>query len=72
LLADPSVETEDVITLSRKMMDGKKMELFLLQLSFIGWFILGVFTVNILNVLYTIPYLQLSTAGFYQELKMTS
>lgn len=72
LLADPSVETEDVITLSRQLMDGKKMDLFVLQLSFIGWFILGLITLNILNVLYTIPYLQLSTAGFYQELKMAS
>jgi uncharacterized membrane protein len=69
LLADPDVQEEDVITLSRQMMDGKKMDLFVLQLSFIGLAILGVFTLNILNVLYTIPYIQLSTAGFYQQLK---
>jgi uncharacterized membrane protein len=72
LLADPDVQQEDVITLSRQMMDGKKMDLFILQLSFIGWAILGVFTLNILNFLYTIPYMQLATAGFYQELKMTT
>ena len=72
LLADPDVKQEDVITLSRQMMDGKKMDLFVLQLSFIGLAILGVFTLNILNVLYTIPYIQLSTAGFYHQLKMTS
>lgn len=72
LLADPEVQAEDVITLSRQMMDGKKMDLFILQLSFIGWAILGVFTLNILNLLYTIPYMQLATAGFYHELKMTT
>jgi uncharacterized membrane protein len=72
LLADPDVQQEDVITLSRQMMDGRKMDLFILQLSFIGWAILGVFTLNILNFLYTIPYMQLATAGFYQELKMTT
>jgi hypothetical protein len=43
-----------------------------IPMSFLRWFILGLITLNILNVLYTIPYLQLSTAGFYQELKMTS
>jgi uncharacterized membrane protein len=69
LLADPNVDIEDAITRSRQLMDGKKMDLFVLQLSFIGWFILGLITLNILNVLYTIPYLQLSTAGFYQQLK---
>jgi hypothetical protein len=43
-----------------------------IPMSFLGWFILGLITLNILNVLYTIPYVQLSTAGFYQELKMAS
>jgi uncharacterized membrane protein len=54
-----------------QLMDGKKMDLFVLHLSFIGWAILGLFTLNILNVFYTIPYMQLSTAGFYQELTKT-
>ena len=72
LLADPNVDVEDAITRSRQMMDGRKMDLFVLHLSFIWWFILGVFTINILNAFYTIPYLQLSTAGFYQELSLTT
>ena len=72
ILADPNVDVEDAITRSRQMMDGKKMDLFVLHLSFIWWFILGVITINILNVFYTIPYLQLSTAGFYQELALTT
>ena len=69
LLADPDVQEEDVITLSRKMMDGHKWELFVLQLSFLGWAILGLFTLNILNIFYTAPYYQLSLAGFYQVRK---
>jgi uncharacterized membrane protein len=72
LLADPTVDMEDAITRSRQLMDGKKMDLFVLHLSFIGWAILGLITLNILNVFYTIPYLQLSTAGFYQELTKTT
>ena len=69
LLADPDVQEEDVITLSRRMMDGHKWELFMLQLSFIGWAILGLFTANILNIFYTVPYSQLAVAGFYQVRK---
>lgn len=69
LLADPDVTDDDVITRSRQMMDGHKWELFVFQLSFLGWIILGTLTLNILNFFYTIPYLQLATAGFYQELK---
>ena len=69
LLADPDVQEEDVITLSRRMMDGHKWDLFILQLSFIGWVILGVLTLNILNIFYTLPYSQLAVAGFYQGRK---
>jgi uncharacterized membrane protein len=69
LLADPDVQEEDVITLSRRMMEGHKWQLFILQLSFIGWVILGVLTLNILNIFYTVPYSQLAVAGFYQGRK---
>jgi len=69
LLADPTISEEDAITLSRRMMDGHKWSLFVLQLSFIGWAILGLLTINILNIFYTVPYQQMATAGFYQELK---
>ncbi len=70
LLADPDVQEEDVITRSRQMMDGHKWELFMLQLSFLGWILLGTFTLGILNFFFVTPYFQLATAGFYQELKL--
>ncbi len=42
ILADnPKMSGNDAITASRKMMDGNKWRLFSLQLSFIGWIILG-------------------------------
>ncbi|MFW5841733.1 MAG: DUF975 family protein [Bacillota bacterium] len=71
LLADKTVDLldEDPITKSRKMMDGYKWELFVLHLSFIGWFILGALTLGILTILYVLPYYQQTMAIFYQKVK---
>ena len=65
---NPGMSGNDAITESRKMMNGHKMELFLLQLSFIGWILLSVLTFGIL-LLYVIPYMQAATTAFYEALK---
>lgn len=54
---------------SKRMMDGNKMDAFVLDLSFIGWFILGAITFNIVNILYTTPYMELAHAELYHTLK---
>ena len=70
ILADlPEIGAKDALRLSMRMMQGHKWELFVMQLSFLGWMILGLFTFNLLNILYTIPYMQLSSAGFYASVK---
>ncbi|MFW6319523.1 MAG: DUF975 family protein, partial [Bacillota bacterium] len=71
LLADKSIDLldEDPITKSRKMMYGYKWELFVLHLSFIGWFILGALTLGILTILYVLPYYYQTMAIFYQKVK---
>jgi uncharacterized membrane protein len=71
LLADKTVDLldEDPITKSRKMMSGYKWELFVLHLSFIGWFLLGALTLGILTILYVLPYYQQTMAIFYQKVK---
>ena len=38
------------ITLSRKTMSGHKLELLLLDLSYIGWYLLGLFTFGLLYI----------------------
>lgn len=69
ILADnPEMEGNQAITESRQMMDGHKAELFLLDLSFIGWLILSVFTFGIL-LIWVIPYMQAARAEFYIRLK---
>lgn len=57
----------EAITRSRKMMDGHKMEYFIMVLSFIGWFILSSLTYGIL-LLWLQPYYQLSLANFYVKI----
>ncbi len=64
-----NVKNTDAITMSREMMDGHKMRLFMLYLSFIGWYILGVLTLGILTVLYVEPYVQQTLALFYDDIK---
>ena len=53
---------------SRRMMNGHKLDLFCLHLSFIGWIIVSILTCGI-GVLWVDPYMQLSQANFYEELK---
>lgn len=69
ILADDP-ESTDPITTSRSMMDGHKLELFWLQLSFIGWFLLGALTLGILTVLYVSPYYRQTMANYYISLKI--
>ncbi len=65
---NPEVGITEVLTQSRTMMKGHKWEYFLLELSFIGWGILGVFTLGILY-LWLAPYMGVTIALFYDNIK---
>jgi uncharacterized membrane protein len=64
---NPRVSASDAIKLSQEMMMGHKMELFMLMLSFIGWFILGVIGWGI-PFLWIGAYYYASFALFYQSI----
>lgn len=64
----PELSANQAIKLSRKMMKGHKWEYFWLQLSFIGWIILGFLTLGI-GYLWLIPYILTTQAAFYQKIK---
>nr|WP_257125369.1 DUF975 family protein [Bhargavaea cecembensis] len=64
----PELSALEAITESRKMMDGYKGQAFLLTLSFIGWFILGILTLGI-GFLFIYPYYSATYARFYEEIK---
>lgn len=64
----PELSASDAIHLSRTMMRGHKFDLFYLYLSFIGWALLCLVTCGI-GFLWLTPYMQTTTAAFYQEVK---
>lgn len=57
----------DYITRSQQLMMGHKWRYFVLQLSFIGWWILGAITFGI-GFLWIYPYYKLTMANFYRDL----
>ena len=66
ILADhPEIGIFEAIRESKRLMYGNKLKLFCLELSFIGWFILGLLTAGI-GMLWVMPYIIASTAGFYE------
>lgn len=67
MLDNPQLGSQQAMALSRKMMKGKKMKLFLLDLSFIGWIILSMLTLG-LGFILLCPYMQASHAAFYEDL----
>ncbi|WP_240763217.1 DUF975 family protein [Paenibacillus thalictri] len=68
---NPDIGVMDAIRTSKEMMDGQKMKLFLLQLSFIGWFLLGCITFGI-AMLWVYPYFLAAMANFYEDLRQAS
>lgn len=68
ILADyPNVQAKEALKISMRMMQGHKADLFILGLSYIGWYILCGLTFGLLLIFYVGPYSQCAYAGFYQE-----
>ena len=72
LLDEPELSPKEVITRSRKMMNGNKWRAFLLDLSFIGWALLSLITCGLVGLLYEEPYRRSARAALYHELKKNS
>jgi len=64
---EPGLTGDEAITKSRLYMNGHKMDLFLLQLSYIGWFFLSLFTFGIL-MLWIMPKVQTATMLFFEDI----
>ena len=65
----PEIDYKEALDTSRKMMDGEKMNAFVLDLSFLGWMLLTALTCGILGVFYTVPYMSQTNAELYVTLK---
>lgn len=68
LVEHPELSANKAIDESRRLMKGRKFDLFYLYLSFIGWFILSILSLGI-GFLWLIPYMQTSLAAFYADVK---
>ena len=65
---EPDLSVWQTLKKSEAIMKGYKGKLFLMYLSFVGWFILGAFTFGILYIWLT-PYVMTSTVKFYDDVR---
>jgi len=68
LAEHPELTASRAIDLSQQLMDGHKADLFLLDLSFIGWSLLAAATLNLGNIALN-PYRNAAYAAFYRQLQ---
>lgn len=68
LANDSNMGSDEVLKLSEKMMKGHKMDLFMFSLSFIGWHLLAIFTLGILEI-WIIPYQETATTKYLLDIK---
>lgn len=68
LLADhPDMTVGQAFEGSKQLMRGRKMDLFLLKLSFLGWYLLSAVTLGI-AALAVNPYVHMAEAAFYRNI----
>lgn len=69
LADDPDMGVMDALRKSKEMMRGHKWNTFVLNLSFLGWKLLGAITFGIVDIFYVNPYIQATEAELYLTLK---
>lgn len=68
LAENPELDSSTAIDMSRKMTDGHKLDIFVLGVTFIGWYILGALLLGI-GTLFVYPYTEATYAQLYVKLK---
>ncbi len=66
-IENPEISPKSAVEKSKELMTGNRAKFFLLQLSFIGWAILAMFTFGI-GMLWLTPYIVFAQIAFYQHL----
>jgi len=64
---EPGIEALESIGLSKQLTRGNKWSLFILDLSYLGWYILGVFTLGILY-LWIVPKHMTARTLYFEEI----
>ena len=68
MMEHPEMTPMECIKESKRIMDGRKMDLFVLYLSFIPWILLVGITFGIASI-YVVPYMTLTLINFYHRIK---
>lgn len=68
LAVNPGITAKEAFAKSKKIMTGNKWRLFKLQISFIGWLILGCATLGV-GMFFLDPYMEAATTEFYKEVR---
>ena len=63
----PEIQAKEALKVSMKIMDGKKAELFVLHLSFIGWAMLAGITFGLLGIFFVIPYMAITDTLWFKR-----
>ena len=66
MIDNPQLSALDCIRASKQMMDGRKGELFVLDLSFLGWYLLALFP---FVTIWVTPYTSVTEVNFYLALR---
>lgn len=66
LSKNPNLTKEEAFELSKNMMNGNKWKAFVLDLSFIGWDLLSVATLGLVDIFYVAPYRNLTNAALFE------
>lgn len=66
---NPNINSKDAIKLSCKMMQGNKWKMFILDISYFGYFILDYLLFGIIGILFLNPYMKTAETEIYVKLK---
>lgn len=69
LAENPKAGRKDAFSLSRQLMHRNKWKFFLLDLSFLGWQILGILSMGILSFFFVNPYITATRSELYASLR---
>ncbi|MCI9127503.1 MAG: DUF975 family protein [Eubacterium sp.] len=71
LAENPNMDMSEAFSRTKNIMYNNKMDAFVLDLSFIGWYLLTAFTCGMLAVFYVTPYVYLTDTELYVALCQT-
>lgn len=66
LVANPKMKVSSVLSASNKVMSGKTGSYFVLTISMIGWWLLGILTLG-LGFIFILPYINLVKSVYYKR-----